>query len=182
MKTKTSRQASQFWFIVLVRSKFIAVPLVETGWLLSRRIPLLLRVSIQRFIFTIIPLIWTRRGHLNASRLRSQYLIKTSKRLCLFRWQHKHSCLHGISANEGEEIKKHFKWGRRFEMQSNLLTIKNSDHTHHLFKLDFATSRRPHKHRNILTISICKGKQGRRIEDQHQVTYRIIMYSLEGAN
>ena len=83
----------------------------------------------------------------------------------------------------GREDKKILKRERRLKIQSNIYlsfkirTIRTW--THNSIR-DDATNRRPHKHGNVLFI--CKGERGRRrIEDQHQVTYRIIMYSLEGA-
>ena len=107
-------------------------------------------------------------------------LIKTSKRLFLFRWQQTRSHSPGTSANEGEEIRS--IWSERDDSKCNqtLLTIQNTDHSHNSIQFgrrDISTATQTRKHPFI----ICMGKRGRRIEDQHQFTYRIIMYSLEGA-
>ena len=70
-------------------------------------------------------------------------------------------------------------------MQSNITyqskylgTIRTRTHNSNKFgSCDISTATQTRKHPFI----ICKGKRGRRIEDQHQVTYRNFMYSLVGA-
>ena len=92
----------------------------------------------------------------------------------------------GTSANRREEIRSIWSKGDDSKCNQTLLTIQNKygPFTHERtiqFNSEVATSRRPHiltrKHPFIIFID----KRGRRIEDQHQVTYRINMYSLEGA-
>jgi hypothetical protein len=119
-------------------------------------------------------------SHLNASRLRSEYLIKTSERLFLFRWQQTRLHSPRTSANKGEEIRSIWSEGDDSKCNQTLLTIQNTDHSHTNAQFNsIRTSRHHdgHKHGNILTI-ICKGKRGRRIEDRHHITYHVIIYSL----
>ena len=173
------------FFIFATRSKFSVIALVNS-WLLYHSI-----VYISNQYWSLLSFLWFKldKSHLNASRLRSEYLIKTSKQLSLFWWQQTRLHSPGTSTNEGGEIscKKHLNRGRWFKVQSNtkyILTTQNKDHLHTNTQFSSIWTlwhHDRHKHRNILTI-ICKGKQGRQIEDQHQVTYRIIIYSLEGGN
>ena len=115
---------------------------------------MLLCVSIQISIADIIPSIRTRRDHLNASWLRSQYLIKTSKRT-LFRWQQTHSCSPGISANEGEEMRSTFHFQIRTHHLQSFLRFK---------QFTWNISKRGREDKTHL-------KRGRRFEMQSNNTY-----------
>ena len=68
----------------------------------------------------------------------------------------------------GRGDKKHLKWGRRFEMQSNMTYHSKYwpfAHEHTIqFNSDVSTATQTRKDPFI----ICTGKRGRRVEDQHR--------------
>ena len=72
----------------------------------------------------------TKAIYLNASRLRFEYLIKTSERLSLFWWQQTRLHSPGILANKGEEVRSIWSEGDNSRCNQTLLTIQNTDHSH----------------------------------------------------